>query len=123
MLPRLMLRRGMPYGSPVRDPLRAPVAIDDEDRGLMFVAYQTSIERQFEFVQRTWANQKAKPREGGQDPLIGQTVRPPRRFDLRGTSGPPATLTLPESFVLPAGGGYFFAPSVSTLAGRLAGGP
>jgi Dyp-type peroxidase family len=118
---RLMMRRGMPYGDPVPDPQHAAEALDDEERGLTFVSYQTSIERQFEFVQATWANQQMKPTPGGHDALIGQRNTGPRVFELP-AAGAKATLALPDPFVLPTGGGYFFAPSIGTLRDRLGGG-
>ena len=50
-----MVRRGIPYG-----PLSASTpdhpAKDEEDRGLLFLAYMTSISRQFEFVNNGWAD-------------------------------------------------------------------
>ena len=49
-----LLRRGIPYGEPSLSSPTAPVP-DTEDaayRGLLFLAYQTSIENQFEFLQR-----------------------------------------------------------------------
>ena len=47
-----IIRRGMPYGKP----LPKESTGDDADRGLIFVAYQSSIERQFEFIQSRWLN-------------------------------------------------------------------
>ena len=44
-----LLRLGMPYGSVSRSTPDAPID-DDVDRGLQFLAYQTSILNQFEFV-------------------------------------------------------------------------
>lgn len=47
-----MIRRGVAYGE------RFPVdGVDDgQDRGLLFVCFQASIDRQFEFVQAHWLN-------------------------------------------------------------------
>ena len=47
-----LLRRGIPFGDPF-DPTIVP---DDGNRGLLFLAYQTSIENQFEFVIKNWVN-------------------------------------------------------------------
>jgi len=118
-LSRLLIRRGMPFGEPIAEPTNAPASADDEDRGLMFVCYQTSIERQFEFVQKTWANGLLVPKPGGQDPLIGQTVSGTRRFELPSRTGGAALLSLDQPFVIPQGGGYFFAPSIGALRDRL----
>ena len=47
-----LLRRGIPYGEPSLSSPTAPVPdTEDADRGLLFLAYQTSIENQFEFLQ------------------------------------------------------------------------
>ena len=44
------------------------------------MSYQTSIVEQFEFVTKTWVNRDNSPHDSapttGQDPLIGQSVRP-----------------------------------------------
>ena len=53
----------------------------------MFVAYVGSIEDQFEFVTRRWANSAVQPNVGGHDPIIGQ--RDERRQ-------PPGRSTLPR---------------------------
>jgi hypothetical protein len=49
---RRVLRRGVPYGPTIQD----PVTDDGVDRGLHFLFYQTSIEQQFEVPQQNWAN-------------------------------------------------------------------
>jgi Dyp-type peroxidase family len=87
---RLMLRRGIPFGPPavgVEQP-------SNEERGLLFVAFAATIEDQFEFITRRWANSALHPRFGGRDPIIG----------------------LDREFVTPTGGGYFFAPPISAIA-------
>ncbi len=113
-----LLRRGIPFGGSLpegvaaTDPL-ARAAFPD-DRGLLFLCYQTSIERQFEFVQRRWANDPDFPVEGaGTDPVIGR----PRRggsFSLPG--GRPDHVALMQRFVHTTGGDYFFQPSLTALA-------
>ena len=111
-----LLRRGIPYGPP----LPAGILQDDgQDRGLLFLAYQASLERQFEHVQRRWFNDGSFPRPGdGPDPLVGQP-RGPRRARLRQKGGRTTELHLAQ-FVSVTAGGYFFAPSIRALA-RLAG--
>ena len=79
-----MLRRGLPFG-PLYDRARP----DTEQRGIIFNSYLTSIEDQFEFVQRRWANDARFPastleqygriptadpeRFDGLDPVIGES--------------------------------------------------
>lgn len=48
-----IIRRGMPYG----DPLPEGVLEDDgKERGLAFMCFNASLERQFETIQRQWCN-------------------------------------------------------------------
>ena len=47
-----IIRRGVPYG----DRLPHGRERDNKDRGLIFIAYQSSIERQFELIQSRWLN-------------------------------------------------------------------
>lgn len=106
----LMPRRGITYGT------RAP---DLSDRpsggvGLLFMAYNVDIGRQFEFTQQAWANNPNFVRPStGRDPVIGS-----------GTAGHewPTSWDNPEAgvtafdfgeFVKFLGGEYFFAPSLS----------
>jgi deferrochelatase/peroxidase EfeB len=122
-LRRLMLRRGIPYGPP-KD--RTKLFEDDGiDRGLLFMAYQGSITDQFHFVTQTWANEANAPHDSipqtGHDPVIGQNaagcfVRVPVDDDVSRD----AQLSLPvDPWVVMTGGGYFFTPSISALAGAL----
>lgn len=118
-----LLRRGIPYGPVSASKPTAPVD-DDVDRGLLFFAYQTSIERQFEFVTRCWVNNPDFKEPGtGVDPILGQTNGSggsrQRTFVtvLPDQSGSPqrVELTTQKDWVVATGGGYFFAPSISAL--------
>ena len=110
-----LIRRGIPYGPT----LAADASEDDgEDRGLLFLAYQASLARQFEHVYKNWFMNADFPREGdGLDPLLAE---PADRHvvGLREKGGRVTPLSL-ERFVSVTAGGYFFAPSLSALA-RLA---
>ncbi|MFI7636057.1 Dyp-type peroxidase [Nonomuraea sp. NPDC049400] len=108
---RRILRRGLPYG-PLYD--QDPAA----DRGLLFLSYQSSIVDQFEFLNRQWMGDSANPRSpGGHDMLVGQNGQP-GEHRLRQCAVPTAggtTLAAARDFVIPAGGGYFFTPSITAL--------
>jgi Dyp-type peroxidase family len=123
-LHRLMLRRGIPYGPP-QDRTRL-LEDDGVDRGLLFMAYQASIADQFQFVTHTWANQANAPHdstpETGHDPLISQKIGARfMRLPIDSDVTRDQQIALPEdAWVVMTGGGYFFTPSVSALAGALA---
>jgi Dyp-type peroxidase family len=108
-----ILRRGIPYGASFRE--GAPdgsAAGADADRGLLFLGYQSSFERQFEFVTSQWFNKTDHPEDGdGHDPVISQVTRT-KRFRLPG--GRPAHLTM-QPFIFTTGGAYLFQPSISAL--------
>jgi Dyp-type peroxidase family len=114
-----LLRRGIPFGEPFRHDLGE----DSEERGLHFLAYQTSIEGQFEFVIRLWVNHPDfKDPGAGYDMIIGQNNTPgaerERRFTIsfvRDGVAQRAVITTHAEWVIPTGGGYFFAPSIVAL--------
>jgi Dyp-type peroxidase family len=120
---RRLLRRGRPYGKPVRgwpDPLAMAAADrDDEPRGLHFLCLCADLDRQFEFVQQSWVNSRkfgGLPNDA--DPLLSN----PKLLDGMGASG--FTLQrhavnrriedLPQ-FVTTRGGAYFFLPGERAL--------
>jgi hypothetical protein len=90
-----------------------PPQDDGRDRGLLFVAYQADLGRQFEVVQR-WLNDRNLPVAGaGQDPIAGQGENP-ARLRLR-SSGSSATEFDMLHYVSMTGGGYFFTPSLTAV--------
>ena len=116
-----LLRRGIPFGPQSPSTIAAPVA-DGADRGLLFLAYQTSIVDQFEFVTKVWVNNPdfKEVGRGGVDIVIGQNHAGDgvRRcpVSLPGPGGPVhAEVVANRHWVLPSGGEYMFAPSISAL--------
>ena len=116
-LVRRILRRGIPYGTQSSSTPTQP-ADDGADRGLLFLSYQTSIVDQFEFVTKFYVN-SADFKQGGAgfDPIIGQNAHDPHRrrsfrLHLQGESQP---IEAAQEWVIPTGGGYFFAPSLKGL--------
>ncbi|MGZ8730186.1 MAG: Dyp-type peroxidase [Thermoanaerobaculia bacterium] len=109
-----MIRRGIPFGP------RFGIGRDDEKRGLLFLAYQTSFTRQFKVLNNLWMNNPAAPeRDGeGHDLLVGQDPAGGERFgtylDAQGNeTGRIATLA---RFVIATGGAFLFSPSRSFFA-------
>lgn len=90
-----LLRRGITFG---KKSTSTPAAPQDDgiERGLLFLAYMTSITYQFEFVMNAWSNHPDFRSQGvGADALLG------------------------PDWIEPTGGGYYFAPSLSALRNEL----
>jgi deferrochelatase/peroxidase EfeB len=114
-LTRIPLRRGLPFGKPYDLSIKAGKDTQRGDRGLMFISYQTSIVDQFEFILSNWANHSDKPNNSpeGHDPILGRPVGGQGVFEF--SDGTPVRCLLNPHWVIPTGGGYFFAPSISAL--------
>src|SRR5262249_38164367 len=99
-----MLRRGMPYGVWLPD----GAADEEPGRGLIFIALQADIHRQFEFVQTTWINHGdfAGLGSNDRDPVVGPNDLPGSGSFLIPGAAPPFVFHLPR-FVTTRGGGYF----------------
>ena len=121
-----IIRAGIPFGPEVEP----GETTTKHSRGLMFVCYQTSIERQFEYIQRHYANNpdfvsgKTRPGGGavtpGYDPIIGEAAGGgPRVMDEPYPNYPAGnrrtTLDMPQEFVVLTGAAYFFMPSITAL--------
>ena len=128
-LPKRILRRGIPFGTPLANPLRP--GRDKGQRGLLFVAYQAFIDTQFEFLMTDWADSISNPHSyrgdgneyaAGHDPIIGQEPASGRGriFTLRIDSHTFETISLPPDWVVNTGGDYFFTPSIRALKTILA---
>jgi Dyp-type peroxidase family len=104
-----MLRRGMPYGPPLRE------GADDDgvSRGLIFVCLQASIARQFEIVQSRWCNDGNAFGLGPEaDPVSGPAGREVRHV-IEGA--PPHVASPLRSCVECRGGEYLFVPGLAAL--------
>jgi Dyp-type peroxidase family len=121
-----IIRAGIPFGPEVGP----GETVTRHSRGLMFVCYQTSIERQFEHIQRRHANNpefaggKRRPSGGavtpGYDPIIGQAPGGGARemdepFPNYPAGNRRTTLEIPRQFVELTAAAYFFMPSISAL--------
>ena len=126
-LRRRILRRGIQFG-----PELAPGETRTmHSRGLMFVCYQASIERQFEFIQSQYSNNAEfvggkrradndSPVAPGFDPIVGQAQGGGARvMDEPAPNYPTGNrrtkLAMPEPFVVLTAAGYFFMPSITAL--------
>jgi Dyp-type peroxidase family len=112
-VPRLhrMIRRGTNYGTPLPPGVQED---DGTDRGLLFAFVGAHLDRQFEFVQKEWANDgKFIGAPAEKDPLISSSTereftipKQPIRLHLKG---------LP-AFVVNRGGEYCFMPGLRALS-------
>lgn len=119
---RLPIRRSVPYGDRVlRDRAQRILAVDQPPPagakvGLLFFAFVSSIEDQFEHVVSAWANQSGFPwSRAPVDALLGRTKAGTVSVPGRPSSGPgneTGSLDLARC-VLPRGGAYLFAPPPS----------
>jgi Dyp-type peroxidase family len=126
-----IIRRGMPYGSPLPLPDGAEDAAGAQgsgeagqaDRGLVFVCFNASISRQFEGIQTQWVGDGNAFRLGhDKDYFLGDSST----TDKMTVQGEPTFMLAPQpSFVTTRGGEYLFVPGLAALrflAGE-AGGP
>ena len=120
---RRIVRRGIPYGSPLpNDGTPTNPGLEAAPRGLLFMCFQQNIEDQFEFIQRTWIDNKNFPtgilvqRDTGDDPLIGQDRNEAQRWPKIWGDKEEGKKTFNfELAVTLKGGEYFFAPSLAFL--------
>jgi len=108
---RRIIRRGIPYGPQYSV---SPSA----ERGLLFIAINADIERQFEFVQASWLNSTLSSKrlrmEADKDPLVGANDGS-GKFVVQDQTRPRFLWNLPR-FVSVKGSAYFFLPSLDALA-------
>ena len=112
-----LLRRGRSYEYKVTSTTKGK---SEKKKGLLFMSICGDLERQFEFVQRTWINKTSfHGLKNEHDPLMGGPVATSNiegnAYTIPTPSGP---LHIPDlkSFITLQGGGYFFMPSRASLA-------
>ncbi len=104
---RFITRRGIPYGK--QD--------SDDKKGLLFMCFQSNLKRQFNFIQKSWANTPGFPPLRGRpgiDPLIGQGNKGEQSWPIQYGSKDEIEFNF-AGFIKMKGGEYFFAPSISFL--------
>ena len=128
-----ILRRAIPYGKVVpRDTAQAdvndPVSMKNETypgQGLLFLALNVDISRQFEFVQSQWVNFGNDLRQGSdRDPIVGshdpESERSRMVIPSKGDNPLMVCARLPR-FVETRGGDYFFLPGIAAFKSIVAG--
>jgi Dyp-type peroxidase family len=117
---RRITRRGLPYGPYVaEDATTDPAKLDATDRGVVFMALNASITRQFEFVQQQWITYGNDAHLGNdKDLLMGNHCTDGDKYVIQGDAtptNPPFVCTHLPNFVELRGGEYFFLPSITAL--------
>ncbi|HMI89430.1 MAG TPA: hypothetical protein VK550_35390 [Polyangiaceae bacterium] len=117
-----LIRRGRSYGEPIHEPLDPSVFLPKLDalasavageRGLHFLCFNTSIQRQFEFVQQTWINSpKFRGHHDSSDPITSPFDG--GAFEMPGIPAQ-RRVTDMKSFIRVRGGAYFFMPGIRAL--------
>lgn len=101
-VPRI-LRRGIPFGEAA-----------DDDKGLLFIAFQTVLPEQFEKLTRKWMNGAISPNPGN-DLLVGRSLSD-RTMQITGPAGSISISDGRKQWINPTGGAYLFAPGKTALA-------
>ena len=116
----IMARRGITYGHRAIHPSDPAIRLEEMptgDVGLLFMAYQSNIENQFEFTQKFWVNNvNFVAEDTGIDPVIGQkTAAKGSRWPVAWGESEKSERFDFSGFVTLLGGEYFFAPCISFL--------
>ncbi|MIL08918.1 Dyp-type peroxidase, partial [Salmonella enterica subsp. enterica] len=89
--------------------------VDGKEKGLLFVCFNASIERQYEFIQQTWmSGMNFHGLRGEKDPLIGNHSQYAGRLTIQKWEGADELKRIP-AFVTTRGGGYYFVPGQTAL--------
>jgi Dyp-type peroxidase family len=106
-----MLRRGIPYGTPLSDDTSDVEG--NTERGLLFVALVGDLRRQFEFVQAHWMSDGNAFRLGSDRDVLSGASEDGNKFVVQGT--PPTLIKPTTPLVTCRGGEYFFLPGIAAL--------
>ncbi len=112
---RRITRRGLPYGPYVPE---GQSVQDDGEHGIIFMALNASLFRQFEFVQQQWVEYGNDARLGNDKDLLLGNHGAQDRYTIQGTEdprNPPFMCGGLPNFVELRGGDYFFLPSMTAL--------
>jgi Dyp-type peroxidase family len=112
---RRITRRGLPYGRFAADD---EAATDQEERGVIFMALNANISRQFEFMQQQWIEYGNDAHLGNQKDMLMGNHGGRGRFVVQGdasATNPPFICGNLPNFVEVRGGNYFFLPSITAL--------
>jgi Dyp-type peroxidase family len=112
---RRITRRGLAYGPFATE---EDAVADSDDRGVIFMALNASLSRQFEFVQQQWVQYGNDSHLGNdKDALMGNHGGH-GRFTIQGdtsATNPPFVCSNLPDFIELRGGDYFFIPSITGL--------
>ena len=105
-----IIRRGLTYGEEYTG-----TPEDTGPRGIIFMALNASIARQFEFIQQSWVDKDEHlgVDKTNRDPIIGQKHDGRAKFTVPGAENP-FVFNL-SRFVVERGGEYFFYPGLGAL--------
>jgi Dyp-type peroxidase family len=112
---RRITRRGLPYGRPAAE--NEPVS-DTDERGIIFIALNASLSRQFEFIQQQWIEYGNDARQGNDKDMLMGNHGGHGKFVVQGdttATNPPFICSHLPNFVELRGGDYFFVPSITAL--------
>jgi Dyp-type peroxidase family len=112
---RRITRRGLPYG---RFAAEGEPVSDTDDRGVIFIALNASISRQFEFVQQQWIEYGNDSHLGNEKDMLMGNHGGRGKYMVQGDSSPtnpPLICSNLPNFVELRGGAYFFLPSITAL--------
>jgi Dyp-type peroxidase family len=112
---RRITRRGLPYGAEVPE---GAAASDADERGVIFMALNANISRQFEFIQQQWIEYGNDTHVGNDKDILMGNHEGRGRFVVQGdtsAANPPYVCSGLPNFVEVRGGDYFFLPSITAL--------